>query len=187
MKKLLENIFHCDEEEAIIVLGGSNERFRKRLKKAVELCEKSGESFLFIAGQDIYSDAETMKILENNGNYLHENRSVNTYDNAVNSLEILKTLKNNYFRNALYGECDSCKNISRVTVVTDTLHMPRARRYFKKVYGDEFKLLFAAVTEDRKDLPRKIIYESAGYLVSFLPNKYINSAKRIKNRYLPWV
>ena len=63
MKKLLENIFHCDGEEAIIVLGGSNERFRKRLKKAVELCEKSGESFLFIAGQDIYSDAETMKIL----------------------------------------------------------------------------------------------------------------------------
>ena len=103
MKTLLENIFHCNGEEAIIVLGGSNERFRKRLEKAVELCEKSGRSFLFIAGQNISSDEETMKILENNGNYLHENRSVNTYDNAVNSLEILKTLKNNYFRNALSG------------------------------------------------------------------------------------
>ena len=94
----LENLLKKREQEngsAIIVLGGSNERFRKRLEKAIEIYKSKGNSFLLIAGQDIHSDKIVMKMLENT-DFVHENKSINTYDNAVNSFEMLRIVTSSH-------------------------------------------------------------------------------------------
>jgi len=184
----LENLIKTDKDEngsAIIILGGSNERFRKRLEKAIEIYEKKGNSFLLIAGQDVHSDKITMEMLEDR-DFIYENKSVNTYDNAVNSFEMLRIMKaQNPFNFLSKGHENYCRNFSDVIVVTDTLHMPRAKRYFSKVFNDTYSISFINVCEDKKDLPNKLIYEGIGYLLSFLPNKYLNFSKSIKQKYLP--
>ena len=184
----LENLLKTTDKEkgsAIIVLGGNDERFRKRLEKAIEIYEENNDSFLLIAGQNIHSDENTIKLLEGR-DFLYENNSVNTYDNAVNSFEILRTIKaQNTFNFLNEDYANYCKDFSDVIIVTDTLHMPRAKRYFSKVFNDVYDISFIKVHEDKKDLANKLIYEGIGYFLSFLPNKYLNFAKSVKQRYFP--
>ncbi len=171
-------------KSAVVLLGGSKRRFSKRLEKALEIQESHDDSLLLITGQDIYSDAETIKKLGKTLNFLCENISVNTLDNAENAYLILKRMKRDYPFDFYIKEP---MNRMDVHVVTDTLHMPRVKRYFRKVFTDEFRLYFHSVPEDRDDLYKKIIYESIGYIISFLPREYLNFAKTIKNKYIKWV
>jgi len=184
----LENLLKKREQEngsAIIVLGGSNERFRKRLEKAIEIYKSKGNSFLLIAGQDIHSDKIAMKMLENT-DFVHENKSINTYDNAVNSFEMLRIMKaKNPFNFSEKGYEIYSRDFSDIIVITDTLHIPRAKRYFLKVFKDSYNISFINVCENKKDIPNKLIYEGIGYLLSFLPNRYLNFSKYIQQKYFP--
>jgi uncharacterized SAM-binding protein YcdF (DUF218 family) len=180
----LESLLKEKEQNgsAIIILGGNNERFRKRLEKAIELYEQKSNSFLLIAGQNIHSDKITMKMLEDK-DFVYENKSVNTYENAVNSFEMLRIIKaNDPFG---FANKDYCMGFSDVIVVTDTLHMPRAKRYFSKVFKNAYDISFVKVQEEKADLVNKMIYEGIGYFLSFLPDKYLNFAKYIKQKYFP--
>ena len=181
----LDDLLKEENSTAIIVLGGSNERFRKRLEKAIEIYERGENSFLLIAGQDIHSDKTVMKMLEGK-EFLYENKSVNTYDNAVNSFEMLRIMKaQDPFNFSNEGHENYCRNFCKVIVVTDTLHMPRAKRYFSKVFNETYNISFVNVAEEKKDLFNKLIYEGIGYLLSFLPKEYLNFAKSVKQKYFP--
>ena len=181
----LDDLLKEENSTAIIVLGGSNERFRKRLEKAIEIYERGENSFLLIAGQDIHSDKTVMKMLEGK-EFLYENKSVNTYDNAVNSFEMLRIMKAQDPFNFSNEEHENYyRNFSKVIVVTDTLHMPRAKRYFSRVFNDAYGISFINVAEEKNDLFNKLIYEGIGYLLSFFPNEYLNFAKSIKQKYFP--
>ena len=181
----LDDLLKEENGTAIIVLGGSNERFRKRLEKAMEIYERRENSFLLIAGQDIHSDKTVMKMLEGK-EFLYENKSVNTYDNAVNSFEMLRIMKaQNPFNFSNKEHENYHRNFSQVIIVTDTLQMPRAKRYFFRVFNDRYNLSFITVSEEKKDLFNKLIYEGIGYFLSFLPNEYLNFAKSIKQKYFP--
>lgn len=179
----LDNILKEENGTAIIILGGSNERFRKRLQKAIELYEKKDNSLLLIAGQDVHSDKYAMEMLKDK-EFLYENKSINTYDNAVNSFEMLRIMKAQDPFNLLNEGCEYYhRNFSDVVVVTDTLHMPRAKRYFSKVFNSTYNISFVKVAEEKSNLLNKLIYESIGYLLSFLPNEYLNFAKSVKQKY----
>ncbi|MCL4396849.1 YdcF family protein [Candidatus Parvarchaeota archaeon] len=181
----LENILKEQNGTAIIILGGSNRRFRKRLEKAIEIYGNKDNSLLLIAGQNVRSDKTAMEMLEGK-DFLYENKSVNTYDNAVNSFEMLRIMKAQDpfdFTNDGYGS--NYRNFSDIVVVTDTLHMPRAKRYFSKVFDDSYDISFVKVPEEKTDLIHKLIYESIGYSLSFLPNECLNFAKAIKQKYFP--
>ena len=184
----LENLLKTKEDDkgsAIIILGGNIARFRKRLEKAIEIYEKNDDSFLFIAGQDIHSDKKIIEMLEGR-DFLYENDSINTYDNAVNSFEMLRILKAKNMSDFLSEDhANHCNDFSDVVVVTDTLHMPRAKRYFSKVFNDAYDISFIKVQEDRNGLLNKLIYEGIGYFLSFLPSKYLNFAKSIRQKYFP--
>lgn len=174
-------------ENAIIVLGGSNQRFMKRLEKGIELQDKNKKSLLIITGQDIHSDRGIEKMLEQNTDFIHENASKNTQDNAENAYLMLKIVRGNYRASPFYESEFYGSDIRKVYLVTDTLHMVRAKRYFRKEFKNEFELSFQTVPEDKDTFPKKLVYESAGYIVSFLPKKYINFAKAAKNRYFGWL
>jgi uncharacterized SAM-binding protein YcdF (DUF218 family) len=176
----LDNIL-SGYKSAVIVLGGKSARFNIRLAEALKLQKLEENCLLIISGQDIYSDERVMKMLEYNTDFEHENVSANTLDNAENSYRIVKGA------NGTTSDEKDTINIEDVYVLTDTLHIPRTKRYFKKTFGNEFMLYFQPIPEDKKDLPKKLIYEGVGYLVSFLPREYINIAKRIKNKYFPWI
>ncbi len=184
----LENLLKAEKEEngsAIIILGGNNERFRKRLEKAIEIYENKKNSFLLIAGQNVNSDKTTMKMLKGR-DFIYENKSINTYDNAVNSFEMLRIIKAKNPFDFLDGNHENYyKNFSDVVVVTDTLHMLRAKRYFLRVFKDTYNISFIRAGEDKKELPKKLIYEGIGYFLSFLPDKYLNFSKHIQQKYFP--
>ena len=105
---------------------------------------------------------------------------------TVNSFEMLRIMKahdpfnlTNEDYSMHYG------SFSDIIVVTDTLHMPRAKRYFSKVFKDSYNISFAKVEEEKADLINKLIYEGIGYFLSFLPNEYLNFAKSVKQKYFP--
>ena len=170
-------------KSAIVVLGGSCDRFKKRLEKGIELQKQQKEALLLIAGQNIHSNDDLMNMLSGNEDFIYENQSINTLDNAENAYMMLKAINKNQMDNSLYNSLQYNGGVRDVYIVTDTLHMIRAKRYFKRTFDTEFELHFNSIPEDQNDLPKKIIYELSGYLVSFLPRDYINKAKHIKNKY----
>ena len=186
MKRLEEIV---ERRSAIVVLGGRSDRFRERLKMGIELYKEKGNAFLLIVGHDLQADAEAMKMLRKNSDFICENKSVNTYDNAKNSFEIIGALKKLSMWHGMFSEGYRYggKYVSDVVVVTDAMHMPRAKRYFNRVFGNEFELSFLKADEYHRDIPKKAVYEGIGYLVSFLPDVYINFAKTVKNKYFPWL
>ncbi|MGC8533807.1 MAG: YdcF family protein [Candidatus Parvarchaeum sp.] len=181
----LEKILKEEDATAIIILGGSIQRFRKRLAKAIQLYEKKDSPLLLITGQDIHSDKTVMEMLKGK-EFVYENKSFNTYDNAVNSFEMLRIMKaHDPFDLTNEDYSMHYLSFSDIIVVTDTLHMPRAKRYFSRVFKDSYNISFAKVEEEKADLINKLIYEGIGYFLSFLPNEYLNFAKSVKQKYFP--
>ena len=173
-------------ENAIVVLGGTDKRFKKRLEDAINnVYSKKKSSLLIITGQNIKSNDDIIKLLEGK-DYVYENNSINTFDNAENVYYMIKSLNAAY--NPFYDDKQRYfNNIKNVYVVTDTLHVPRARKYFKKVFNNEINLYFHKTPEDKREIYKKMIYEGSAYLISFLPRRYINIGKNIKNKYFNWL
>jgi uncharacterized SAM-binding protein YcdF (DUF218 family) len=111
-------------------------RQKKRLGKGIELFRKGDIRFLITTGgkgmfkKSSKSNADLAKnYLIRNGmpeeRVLVEDKSVNTYQNALYSLEVLKS-----------NQLDSA------IVITSSNHTDRAERIFRKVFPEEMELRF---------------------------------------------
>lgn len=160
--------------EAIVVLGGAtrNDEFPRimpdmsdrgdRLLYAVKLYKDGAAPWILLTGGRIQwyggesSEAESMAaIMEIMGvpreAILLESRSLNTYENAVYTKEILER-----------------RNIDKILLVTSAIHMPRSLAIFKKQGINAIPAPTDFLVSDRNLIESKFSLESR--ILSFFPN-----------------
>lgn len=135
--RFLDDSQNPERTDVIIVLGGGPPQ---RVQRAVILYQQGYGHFILVSGGAVYNPWQTQAqhmALQANAlgvpmqKIIMENRSESTYENAVDSLRIIKQRR---FHSAI--------------IVSSTYHMLRARIVFGAVYaGSGIRLVYCAATD----------------------------------------
>ncbi len=137
---------------AIVVLGGPNQD--KRLEKALSEYRNDSSAALVISGfgKDFVKKKEYAAEGKNLDSILNENDSVNTEENA---------------RNSIYQIKENLPDVKEITVVSDYTHQPRAEMLFKKYSNDEYSIGFSGIKTENK--LHRVVYELGAFPLSVMP------------------
>lgn len=142
-------------KRAIVALGGPNQE--KRLEKALYEYQSDPSAALIISGfgKDFKNKEKYMVKSKDLDSIIVEDKSINTEENAINSLYIIKS---------------EFPSIDKITIVSDYAHQPRSEMLFKKYAkesGKKYEIEFSGIkTEDKL---HRVIYELGAFPLSFVP------------------
>ncbi|EFD92195.1 MAG: protein of unknown function DUF218 [Candidatus Parvarchaeum acidophilus ARMAN-5] len=141
---------------AIVVLGGPKQD--KRLEKALYEYNKDKSAALIISGFGKDFEKKTEYTAKGKGldSILNENESINTEDNARNSLYLIR---------------ENLPNINEITIVSDYAQQPRAEMLFNKYskeYSDShYQIGFSGIKTENK--LHRVVYELGAFPLSIMP------------------
>ena len=147
-------------KKTIIVLGTELKRFKKRFLGGISLYLDDPEnSTLLITGRDYTKDKKIKQFVD---------RICQHYNIPLEKLKI-ETSSTTTQENALYAR--KLVKTPYVDIVTSSIHVARAKRYFKREFPYH-ELKFYAVSEGISTLFKYIPYEILGFAISFLPDSF---------------
>lgn len=160
--------------KTIVVLGAGIERSKKRFDGALSLYLKNLDSVIITSGYD-WKDRDLQlyisnlcKKLNSTPNIIKEHQSTTTRENAIYSKQKIDELK---------------KEIEEVNVIASSSQVARTKRYFNRVFKNEYRLNFYATPEGLSMALENFPYEILKYLISLCPN-YIDQIFTMKLRKL---
>ena len=148
--------------KAIVVLGASVERMKKRFEGALSLYLQDPESSIMIFSGKDWKDLDikryvSSKFRQYDIKYEEELESKSTEENAINSFEKMEGL-----------------GISEASIVGSCSQAARTRKFFKRWNRNGYKLNFYGTAEGLKTSVAEFPWEYLKYVNSILPKIVAN-------------
>ena len=139
-------------ERAIVVLGGPNQD--KRLEKALSEYRNDPSAALIISGFGNNFEKRSEYTAGGKGldSVLNENKSINTEENAKNSVYQIK---------------ENLPHVKKITIVSDYAHQPRSEMLFKRYSDNKYAVDFSGIKTENK--LHRVVYELGAFTLSMLP------------------